>query len=68
MTRLTRFEVARLISARSLQLSLGAPPLVKVEDARSMQDLAKKEFDEKEIPITVFREYPDGRSEKIEVF
>ncbi|MCX6803391.1 MAG: DNA-directed RNA polymerase subunit omega [Candidatus Diapherotrites archaeon] len=29
MVRLTRFEFTRVLSARALQLSLGAPPLVK---------------------------------------
>ena len=35
---LTRFEVARLVGLRSLQLSEGAQPLVTVEDARLRQD------------------------------
>jgi len=68
MKKFTRFEVTRLISARALQLSLGAPPLTKVEDSKTMQDLAKKEFIEKTIPLTVLREFPDGTSEKVEAF
>ena len=32
--KLTRFEVARIIGARSLQITLGAPILVKVEIAK----------------------------------
>ena len=68
MEKLSRFEIARLISARALQLSLGAPPMVKVEEAVSMQNLAKKEFEEKVLPLTVLREFPDGHTEKVEVF
>lgn len=68
MEKLSRFEIARLISARALQLSLGAPPMVKVEEAVSMQNLAKKEFEEKVLPLTVLREFPDGHSEKVVVF
>jgi DNA-directed RNA polymerase subunit K/omega len=68
MGYITRFEVARLISARALQLSLGAPPLAKVENSRTMQELAKKEFEEKALPLTILREFPDGRTEKTEVF
>ena len=68
MKKLTRFEVTRLISARSLQLSLGAPPLAKAKDSKTMQDLAKKEFAEKTIPLTILREFPDGTSEKVEGF
>ncbi|MEM1618273.1 MAG: DNA-directed RNA polymerase subunit K [Desulfurococcaceae archaeon] len=30
--RLTRFELARIIGARALQLAMGAPPLVNVDE------------------------------------
>ncbi len=57
---LTRFETARLIGARSLQISLGAPILTKVEGELEAINIAKKEFREKIIPITVKRKLPDG--------
>jgi DNA-directed RNA polymerase subunit K len=53
----TRFEKARIIGARALQLAYGAPPLVKVPD--SISDplaLAELEFNEGVIPIVVLRE------------
>lgn len=65
--RLTRFEVARLLGARSLQISLGAPVLVKVEEVSSMIDLAKVEFKNKILPITVKRELPSGEEVVIEI-
>ncbi|MCX8158316.1 MAG: DNA-directed RNA polymerase subunit K [Candidatus Diapherotrites archaeon] len=68
MKKLTRFEIARLISARALQLALGAPLLIKAEEKTTMLDLAKREFEEKVIPLTVLREYPNGKVEKVEVF
>jgi DNA-directed RNA polymerase subunit K/omega len=56
---LTRFEVARLIGARSLQVSLGAPILAKVDDMDSIK-IAKAEFKEKIVPITIKRKMPNG--------
>ncbi|HZX19942.1 MAG TPA: DNA-directed RNA polymerase subunit K [archaeon] len=66
MSRLTRFEVTRLISARALQLSLGAPSMVKAKGS-NLIDIAKQEFDEKVIPLSVLREFPDGRVEIVDV-
>ena len=57
--KLTRFEVARLIGARALQVSLGAPILAKVEDMDSIK-IAKAEFKEKIVPITIKRKMPNG--------
>ena len=44
MAKLTRFEVTRLISARALQLSLGAPPLIK-SSKEGLIEAAKEEFE-----------------------
>lgn len=68
MERLTRFERARLISARALQLSLGAPPMVKVTNEISMYDLSKQELEQKLLPLAVLREYPNGELRKIELY
>lgn len=57
--RLTRFETARLIGARTLQISLGAPILVKAE-VMTPAEIAKAEFKEKIIPITVKRKMPNN--------
>ena len=55
---MTRFERTRIISARTLQLSMGAPPLVKNElpDSKS---LAMLEFEKNLLPITVKRDMPE---------
>ena len=55
----TRFEVARLVGARALQIALGAPVLVKKSEQTDAIELAKEEFMKKMIPITVKRELPD---------
>jgi len=52
--RYSRFEKARIIGARSLQLSMGAPPLIEVPfDVFDAIAIAKLEYDEDVIPITV---------------
>jgi DNA-directed RNA polymerase subunit K len=51
----TRFEKARIIGARSLQLSMGAPTII-AELPKEMIDpveIAMLEYDEGIIPITV---------------
>ena len=54
--RLTRFEVARLVGARALQISMGAPSLIKIpKELISPIDIAMLEFKEDAIPITVKR-------------
>ena len=53
----TRFEKARIIGARALQLAYGAPPLVKVpEGTTEPLRLAELEFNEGVIPIVVLKE------------
>ena len=58
--RLTRFEVARLVGARSLQIALGAPVLASAEDVINPIDIAKLEFKNKILPITIKRKLPSG--------
>jgi len=65
MDRLTRFERTRLISARALQLSLGAPPLVKPGDDSTAYFLSKEELSQGVMPMVVIRRMPDGTPQKI---
>lgn len=67
MANLTRFERTRIISARALQLSLGAPPMVKAPKETSMLDLASLELEKDVLPLAVIRRYPDGREEKLSI-
>ncbi len=50
---MTRFEKARIISARSLQLDMGAPPLVDVKGSIEPIETARKEFEKGVVPLTV---------------
>ena len=67
MEKITRFEKARLISARALQLSLGAPMLIKALKGATMLDVARDEFSKKVIPLSVLREIPNGEIRRVEV-
>ena len=65
---LTRFERARITGARSLQLSLGAPPLVKVPDhATSSIAVAIEEIAQKALPISIRRILPTGIYQDISI-
>ena len=59
--RLTRFEKARIMGARALQLSLGAPPFITIpKDARISLDISMEELEKRVIPITIRRVLPNG--------
>ena len=58
---LTRFEKARAMSARALQIAMGAPVLVKIaKDVQRIEEIVKIEFEKKALPLTIVREMPDG--------
>jgi DNA-directed RNA polymerase I, II, and III subunit RPABC2 len=66
--RLTRFERARITGARSLQLSLGAPSLIRVpNDVRDSISLATVELDLKALPISIRRILPNGLYQDIPI-
>jgi DNA-directed RNA polymerases I, II, and III subunit RPABC2 len=66
--RLTRFERARITGARSLQLSLGAPSLIRVpNDVRDSISLATVELDLKALPISIRRILPNGLYQDISI-
>lgn len=48
----TRYERARIIGARSLQIAQGAPTFVETEE-NDPREIAKEEMEEGKLPITV---------------
>ena len=64
MEEYTKYEHARIIGARALQISMGAPFLVKLSDEELKRlgyntiEIAKLEFKQGLIPITVKRPMP----------
>jgi len=52
----TRYEKARIISARALQIAQGAPVLIRiVKEQTDPQEIAKIEWDAGVIPIDIKR-------------
>ena len=64
--KLTRFERARIVGARALQVSLGAPILVQLSKGVSDAiDIALQELNERVLPMTVRRTLPEGTFQDI---
>ncbi|GBE55755.1 MAG TPA: DNA-directed RNA polymerase subunit K [Euryarchaeota archaeon] len=60
--KLTRYERARIIGARALQISMGAPPMIKVsKNSVDPITIAIKELDVGIIPMTVKRSMPEKK-------
>ena len=74
----TRFEKARIIGARALQISMGAPvlaeaeesPKIEIEDKKNREQgdpllIAEREINNRLLPIQIRRTLPDGRYQDI---
>jgi DNA-directed RNA polymerase subunit K len=67
----TKFEIARIIGARALQIAMDAPLLLKIDEEKLKEikydalKIAELEFNEGVLPITVSRPTPDKGSERI---
>jgi DNA-directed RNA polymerase I, II, and III subunit RPABC2 len=66
---MTRFEKARIVGARALQIAMGAPVLTDTTGSvlSGSIDISLKELKEKVLPITIRRRLPDGTSQDIPV-
>lgn len=62
---LTKYEKSRIIGARALQLSMGAPILVDSEDVIDPIMIAEQELSNNVLPLTIRRYLPDGRFQDI---
>ncbi len=58
--KLTRFEKARIVGARALQIAMGAPILIEPSTLSSPIDFAIKELESGVLPMTIRRTLPDG--------
>lgn len=66
--KLTRYEKARIVSARALQLSLGAPPLIDISKLpKDSIAIAIEELRRGVLPITIIRVKPSGEKELLPV-
>lgn len=66
MAEISRFERARVIGARALQIALGAPVLIKTS-SKDPLEIAEKEYDDGKIPMSVVRVLPGGEHKRIEL-
>ena len=57
---LTRYERARIIGGRALQLALGAFPLVEIKPGDTPIDIAQRELEAGVLPVIIRRKRPDG--------
>ncbi|KAG0312774.1 DNA-directed RNA polymerases I II and III subunit RPABC2 [Linnemannia gamsii] len=64
---MTKYERARILGARALQLSMNAPVLVDLEGETDALNIAMKELNNKMIPLVVRRYLPDNTYEDWEV-
>ena len=63
---LTRFEKARIMGARALQLSFGAPSFIKMpKNATTSLEIAMEELNKRVIPIIIKRTLPNGDFQNI---
>ena len=64
--KLTRFERARIVGARALQIAMGAPTLMEPsENVSNPIDIAVQELESGILPITIRRKLPDGTYQDI---
>ena len=63
---LTRFERARIMGARALQLSLGAPVFIEIpKNATTSLEIAMEELNQRVIPIVIKRTLPNNDYQNI---
>ena len=59
--KITRFEKARLVGARALQISMGAPTFIEPKEGEiNPIEIALEELNMGLLPITIRRTLPDG--------
>ena len=68
----TRYEIARILGARALQIAMDVPLLLKIceQELKEMKydalKIAEKEFNSGVLPISVKRPLPSKKEEKLE--
>eukprot|EP00793_Prasinoderma_coloniale_P000994 PRCOL_00007084-RA len=60
---MTKYERARVLGTRALQISMNAPVMVELEGESDPLEIAMKELRAKKVPFTVRRYLPDGSYE-----
>ncbi|KAL0773530.1 hypothetical protein Bca101_038681 [Brassica carinata] len=61
---MTKYERARILGTRALQISMNAPVMVELEGETDPLEIAMKELRQRKIPFTIRRYLPDGSFEE----
>ncbi|CAN1267342.1 DNA-directed RNA polymerases II, IV and V subunit 6A [Linum perenne] len=61
---MTKYERARILGTRALQISMNAPVMVELEGETDPLEIAMKELRQRKIPFTIRRYLPDGSYEE----
>ncbi|KAG0745784.1 hypothetical protein G6F57_003574 [Rhizopus arrhizus] len=64
---MTKYEKARILGTRALQISLNAPVMVELDGESDALVIAMKELREKKVPLIVRRFLPDNTFEDWDV-
>ena len=65
---LTKYERSRIIGARALQISMGAPILIEeLEKLGNPVEVAEKELEYGVLPLTIRRKLPNGEIVEVSV-
>lgn len=67
--RITKYERARIIAARAIQLAMGAPPLIDISkiEFKDLVVIAEKELEMGVLPMFIKRELSNGEYQLIPV-
>ncbi|GFU91571.1 DNA-directed RNA polymerases I, II, and III subunit RPABC2 [Trichonephila clavipes] len=60
---MTKYEIARVLGTRALQIAMNAPVMVELEGETDALQIAMKELRAQKIPIVIRRYLPDGSYE-----
>ncbi|CAO4365230.1 Protein CBR-RPB-6 [Caenorhabditis briggsae] len=60
---MTKYERARVLGTRALQIAMGAPVMVELEGETDPLEIARKELKQRRVPIIIRRYLPDGSYE-----
>ena len=69
--KFSKYEIARILGARALQLAMDAPVLLKISPEKleeinyDVLKIAEMEFESEVLPITVKRPFPKKTEEKV---
>jgi DNA-directed RNA polymerase subunit K/omega len=67
LTRLTKFEIVRIIGTRATELDRGAESLIDVTGMHDALEIAEKEFKAGVIPLNIIRKLPNGKKIRLKI-